>query len=201
MEEERGDGKKERETLVGKDDFLGRGKIFFRSYYSPLRQKDCTQGGEPPVIFIVYVWLLLSLSTSNPRLEVIKIFTYPRGSSKFPFHPPFGSFFLSLSEYFSNIDTLYPFFQEQRPLEGDHHRMDSQRGASSSEDRPFIQASICIYVEATRAAQDERLFSIPGRPPADLFHTSSPCSFRNRDESFSFCKNRGIDGNFFFDFS
>lgn len=39
----------------------------------------------------------LSLSTSNPRLEVIKIFTYPRGSSKFPFHPPFGSFFLSLS--------------------------------------------------------------------------------------------------------
>lgn len=45
-----------------------------------------------------------------------------------------------------------------------------------------------IYVEATRAAQDERLFSIPGRPPADLFHTSSPCSFRNRDESSSFCK-------------
>lgn len=54
-----------------------------------------------------------------------------------------------------------------------------------------------IYVEATRAAQDERLFSIPGRPPADLFHTSSPCSFRNQDESFFFCKNRGIDGNFF----
>lgn len=73
-------------------------------------------------------------------------------------------------------------------------------GASSSEDRPFIQASICIYVEATRAAQDERLFSIPGRPPADLFHTSNPCSFRNRDESFSFCKNREIDGNFFFRF-
>lgn len=116
-----------------------------------------------------------------------------------PFSSLWASFFFE--RYFSNIDTLYPFFQEQRPLEGDHHRMDSQREASSSEDRPFIQASICIYVEATRAAQDERLFSIPGRPPADLFHTSSPCSFRNRDESSSFCKNRGIDGNFFFDFS
>lgn len=145
MEEERGK-ERERERLVGKDDFLGRGKIFFRSYYSPLRQKDCTQGGEPPVIFIVYVWLLLSLSTSNPRLEVIKIFTYPRGSSKFPFHPPFGSFFLSLSEYFSNIDTLYPFFQEQRPLEGDHHRMHSQRGSiliRRSSIHPSIHMHIC----------------------------------------------------------
>lgn len=199
MEEERG---KERERDSLEKTISSDEEKYSFALIIPLCDKRIVhRAGEPPVIFIVYVWLLLSLSTSNPRLEVIKIFTYPRGSSKFPFHPPFGSFFLSLSEYFSNIDTLYPFFQEQRPLEGDHHRMDSQRGASSSEDRPFIQASICIYVEATRAAQDERLFSIPGRPPADLFHTSSPCSFRNRDESFSFCKNRGIDGNFFFDFS
>lgn len=167
------EGKKERERLVGKDDFLGRGKIFFRSYYSPLRQKDCTQGGEPPVIFIVYVWLLLSLSTSNPRLEVIKIFTYPRGSSKFPFHPPFGSFFLSLSEYFSNIDTLYPFFQEQRPLEGDHHGEHPHPKIVHSSKHPYA------YMSRQRVQHKTKGFS---RSLADRQPTSSILRVHARSE-------------------
>lgn len=67
-----------------------------------LRRKDRTQANQLPVIFILYVWVLLS--TGSPRLEVIKIFTYPRN---FPsIHLSFFLYLsLSLSKYFSNIDT------------------------------------------------------------------------------------------------
>lgn len=101
MEEERGK-ERERERLVGKDHFLGRGKIFFRSYYSPLRQKDCTQGGEPPVIFIVYVWLLLSrspLATLDSRLlKYSRIRVARRNFPSIHLSVPFSSLSLSLFE-------------------------------------------------------------------------------------------------------
>lgn len=135
-----------------------------------LRRKDRTQANQLPVIFILYVWLLLS--TGSPRLEVIKIFTYPRN-----FPSIHLSFFLSLS-LFEQIFFKYRYVALPRRAEG------TSKGT-------ILVGRLSIHPYARRCTitgariERQRLFSIflADRQPTSFLHTWMENSFR--DEFFS----------------
>ena len=121
-----------------------------------LRRKDRTQANQLPVIFILYVWLLLS--TGSPRLEVIKIFTYPRN-----FPSIHLSFFLSLS-LFEQIFFKYRYVALPRRAEG------TSKGTilvGRLSIHPY--ARWCTITGRCKDREAKAFLDFPGRPPANLF--------------------------------